>query len=61
MKIEQNGITINLEFDEDGFPLVSIETGSNYYADNQRPTVEVKLNDVTVHEMFSEEKDERWK
>lgn len=59
MKLEANGITIELEFDGDGFPLINIDTGGGYYAENQRPTVEVKLNDVMIHDMFDED-DERW-
>lgn len=59
MKLEANGITIELEFDGDGFPLISIDTGGGFYAENYRPTVEVKLNDVEIHDMFDEE-DTRW-
>lgn len=60
MTLESNGITVKLEFDEDGFPEVSIDTGGGFHAENMRPTVQVKVNDVTVHEMFSEETDDRW-
>lgn len=59
MKIEQNGITIELEFDSDGYPLISIDTNGGFSADKQRPAVEVELNGVEIHEMFDEE-DGRW-
>jgi len=59
MKLEANGITIELEFDGDGFPLISIDTGGGFYAEHYRPTVEVKLNDVEIHDMFDED-DTRW-
>jgi hypothetical protein len=53
--IECNGITIALEFDEDGFPMVKIDTGSSYMASDNRPTVSVGLNGKCIHEMFDME------
>lgn len=61
MKIEQNGIIIVLVFDGDGFPVVNIDTQSGYMSDKQRPSVEIRLNDVMVHSMFDHnETDDRW-
>lgn len=61
MKIEQNGITIVLVFDEDNFPIINIDTQSGYMSDKQRPSVEVKLNDVMIHNMFDhDDTDDRW-
>lgn len=53
------GFTVEVTFDEDGFPLVRIDTGGGYYSANFRPAIEVRLNDVLIHEMFDDE-DERW-
>jgi hypothetical protein len=52
--IERNGVTVELQFDEDGFPLVIIDTGSSYRNEVGRPTVDVQLNESTIHEMFDE-------
>jgi hypothetical protein len=54
-----NGLKINVYEDEDGFPIVSIDTSGGFYSSNIRPTVEVKLNDIVIHEMF-DESDNRW-
>lgn len=51
MKIEHNGVEIKLEFDYDGFPYVDINL-SGYYDENHRPTIEINLNDKTIHPMF---------
>jgi hypothetical protein len=56
---ENTGFEVTVTFDAEGFPLVSIETGGGFYAENFRPTVEVKLNGMMIHEMFDED-DERW-
>lgn len=58
-KLKHNGVEVTIDFDEDGFPIVSIDTGGGFYAENHRPTVEVKLNDIQIHDMFDNE-DERW-
>jgi hypothetical protein len=57
---EVNGVVIDLEFDGDGFPIVKIDLGGNFYNENMRPTIKVVVDDVTVHEMFDDE-DQRWK
>lgn len=59
LKDENTGVEVRLEYDGDGFPIVSISTGGGFYNGDYRPTVEVKLNDVVIHDMFDEE-DDRW-
>jgi hypothetical protein len=59
-----NGLVINVHTDEDGFPSISIDTSGGLYSRMRtkpdiRPTVEVKLNDIVIHEMF-DESDNRW-
>jgi hypothetical protein len=60
MRIEHNGIIIDLEFDGEGFPILDIVT-DGYYGDNDRPTIEINLNGVEIHDMFDSEEDLRWK
>jgi len=43
-----------------GFPLINIDTGGGYYSTNLRPTIEINLNNVMIHDMF-DENDPRWK
>lgn len=57
---ESNGLEITLEYDEDGYPLISIDMGGGFYGENLRPACEVKLDGVQIHDMFDDE-DERWK
>ena len=52
MKIEYMGLTISIEDDGDGFPIVSIETGGNYLDENGSPAFDVILNGDTIHRMF---------
>ena len=60
--IPENGPEITIELDSDGFPIVSIDTGSDFLGENNRPTVEVRLNDVVIHGMFSDDRDgNEWK
>lgn len=59
MKIEYAGLTIEIETDQDGFPIVNIATNGGLYAENFRPTIEVNLNNVQIHDMF-EHDDSRW-
>jgi hypothetical protein len=62
MKITENGIEIELLFDGDGFPIVTIDTQDSFH-NNGRPTVEVNLSNggtsVQIHDMFDSE-DLRW-
>lgn len=59
---EETGISITLEYDGDGFPLVSIDLGGSYYSDDLRPTIDVEVNGVVIHEMFAQDDDDtRWK
>jgi hypothetical protein len=53
--IERNGINIELEFDDDGFPIVVIDTGDSYMDVEGRPTVSINLNGKNIHEMFDME------
>jgi hypothetical protein len=57
--MECNGVEVTINFDSDGFPIVSIDTNGGFYTEKYRPTVEVNLNGVQIHDMFDEE-DERW-
>ena len=59
LREDNNGIEIELTYDGDGFPLVRIDLGGGFYGDNQRPSVEVKLDGVLIHDMFDDE-DKRW-
>lgn len=59
MTLKDNGITIDLEYDGDGFPTITINTGGGFYSEHLRPTVDVILNDVNIHEMFQND-DNRW-
>lgn len=52
MKIEYMGLTISIEDDGDGFPIIDIETGGNYIDQNDRPAVDIILNGNAIHEMF---------
>lgn len=52
MKIEYMGLTISIEDDGDGFPIIDIETGGNYIDQNDRPAVDIILNGDTIHKMF---------
>lgn len=58
--LKYRGVEIELDFDEDGFPLISIST-DGMIDENWRPTVEVNLNNVMIHNMFNhDEPDYRW-
>jgi hypothetical protein len=64
MLLKAKGIEIELVFDEEGFPEIKIET-NGYLGVNNRPTVEVTLNNYPIHEMFDygdadDEPDVRW-
>lgn len=59
MILKHRGVEIVLDFDGEGFPLVSIKL-DGMIDNNWRPTVEVKVNGVMVHDMFVEEPDYRW-
>lgn len=61
LKDDETGVTVELVFDGEGFPQVIIDLGGNFYDENFRPSVEVKLNDVVVHQMFDHSgTDRRW-
>jgi hypothetical protein len=59
LRDDNNGIKITLEYNGDGFPLVNIDLGGGFSGDDQRPTVEVKLDGVLIHDMFDDQ-DKRW-
>ena len=52
MKIEYMGLTVSIEDDGDGFPIIDIETGGNYIDQNDKPAVDIILNGDTIHKMF---------
>lgn len=56
---DDNGFSIELLFDDDGFPLISINTGGGFMAADFRPTVDIELNGVGIFPMFDEH-DHRW-
>lgn len=61
--LRDRGIEIELSYDEDGFPSIRVNAGGNYSGEYSRPTVEIVLEGVTVHDMFDNEengKDYRW-
>lgn len=41
---EEDGFSIQLLYDMDGFPMVNIDTGGGYLDENDRPTVEISVN-----------------
>jgi hypothetical protein len=56
---DKQGNTVEMTYDGEGFPIVSIET--KLTGDNDRPSIEVAVNNVVVHEMFeNDEPDYRW-
>jgi hypothetical protein len=52
MKIEYMGLTIEIENDGDGFPIISINTGGNYLDTHDHPAIEISVNGNIIHEMF---------
>lgn len=61
MKVEFAGIEFDIDVDEDGYPVVNIETGGNFCNENYRPTIQININGVEVHSMFeSDTNDLRW-
>ena len=48
-------LAIDLSYDEDGFPIVKIDTktSGDYYDETGRPTIEVYLNEELLHAMFA--------
>lgn len=52
MKLEHNGVEIELSFDDDGFPYIDINL-NGYEGDNHRPTIEVSVNGEVIHPMFN--------
>ena len=60
MRVEHKGVTIDLEFDAEGFPEVTIDTGCNYLGAKNQPIVSVEINNVMVFDMFDESGDSRW-
>lgn len=49
-------LAVSLDYDEDGFPIVLIDTLSSgsYYDADGRPTIEVLLDSVLLHSMFAD-------
>ena len=58
MRFEHNGVTIDLDFDHEGYPLVDIHL-NGFTGEYDRPTIVVSVNDVMIHEMFGDH-DFRW-
>jgi hypothetical protein len=58
--LKQNGVEIDLSFDKDGFPCIAIQLHGAVDG-IWRPSAEVRINGVTIHEMFNhDEPDYRW-
>ena len=55
-----NGLEVVIDEDPDGFPIIDINTFSNFMDENNRPTIEICLNGARIHKMF-DENDLRWK
>lgn len=61
LKDSETNITIDLDYDGDGFPIVKIDLGGNYYNEDFRPTIQVIVDGVEVHSMFDHKgNDLRW-
>jgi hypothetical protein len=58
MILEDDNVKITVEYDGDGFPEITIEL-NGFTGDHDRPTVDVTLDGVMIHEMFDED-DLRW-
>ena len=52
MKIEYMGLTIEVQDDGDGFPIINIETGGNYLDQNDNAAIDIVLNGKQIHTMF---------
>lgn len=48
-EINEKGTEITLTFDEDGYPIINIQCSC---CDEDRPAVEITLNNKLIHEMF---------
>ncbi len=56
VKLEYNGLEIEIVEDSDGFPSIKIKTGS-YLGDNDRPSIDIILNDVCIHSFLENDYD----
>jgi hypothetical protein len=54
MVLKDKNVVINLSYDEDGYALIDIQTIGNT-AELERPCIEVKLNNMLIHDMFDGE------
>ena len=52
MKLTYMGLTIEIQDDGDGFPIINIETGGNYLDQNDNATLDIILNGKNIHQMF---------
>ena len=60
MKVEIDGVEVEITFDADGFPRIDI-TLAGFESETGRPTVDVVLNGVVIHDLFDNtDADARW-
>jgi len=52
MKLTYMGLTIEIQDDGDGFPIINIETGGNYLDQNDNAALDIILNGKNIHQMF---------
>lgn len=60
MTLSANGIVIDLVFDSDGFPIINIDTGNQFIDKDLRPTLEITLNSVVIHDFFDYNDCKHW-
>jgi hypothetical protein len=57
---EKTGITITLDYDDEGFPEINIDLGNSYYdPSNFRPACKIELGGICIHENV-DDYDDRW-
>ena len=59
MKLEIEGVAIEVTLDSDGFPCIAIKT-DNYLGDYNRPIIQVTLNGVYIHKSVDESDYDTW-
>ena len=59
MKFEVDGLSVELNYDAEHFPVIGIQMPDIVHPDNKRPMVQISLNGVEIHAM-KEQNDYRW-